>query len=654
MRILCFCIVLIGWMTQLGAQTSVRPQTLRWGKVSDEEQALTHCPYDSSAAAVVLADVGVWRPYNLERGQIALQRHVRIKILKPEALDLAEVALTYRGEVGEEQIRNLSAQTLNYRERWPHWKRIPLALEHLPATTLDSVWREKRFTLREVQPGSIIEYRYQWVTSDFDQLKPWRFQREIPTLYSEVRLSGLAKGDFLTASMGENLAPYLRGTQRWIRRDLPALHPYRYGPGTGTEGIALHFQFAHLPTIQQSQGSVWYYDNVANGGSADSIRWRILNENLEYPSRFVETPERYAALQSLVRSLTEGDTTRAGTIEALYYHLNRYLRWNGRYARQTWRSPSEIYRSQRGSSADLNLLLLEMLNLAGIPAQKCFIATRDHSGYFLDKPFLSQFNHVLVRVPADSLGSEQLLDLTRPLGQPGLLPFDCLRDRGYVAWGADSGWVALPTPAQQSSQQGGTLRVADGRLHLDLQGVPGGYPAQQLRQAWARADSVGQLWQALADSLPGPWQPVGGSLSGGPPQSELLLWQAQFSRPWSQPDTLTLAPLQWLAVAPPQLDQDRPYQPLFFRYPRSFQYRYEIEVPTGYRVADLPPDRQIVWADGQMALELRVQQVAQKVVVQAGWSLLQPRIPSGQANDALDFALAAHLAWEQVRVVLVR
>ena len=41
------------------------------------------------------------------------------------------MTLAYRGGSKEEEIRNLAAQTINYRDRWPHWERS-LSLGQLP------------------------------------------------------------------------------------------------------------------------------------------------------------------------------------------------------------------------------------------------------------------------------------------------------------------------------------------------------------------------------------------------------------------------------------------------------------------------------------------------------------------------------------------
>lgn len=648
MRTLYFWLFLTISQSLLFAQ--VRPDAPRWGHVSSEYAALTSCPFDTSAAAVVLSDVGSWQNYSLEDGTLAFSRHVRIKILKPDALDIAEVVLRFRGQTGEEQIRNLEAQTLNYRERWPHWERIPLALEHLPGKKVDEVYSEKRFTFRDVKVGSIIEYRYSLITPDFETLRPWHFQREIPTLYSDIRLSGFESGEYLVASTGRHTAEYLRGTKRYIRKNIPALTPAPYGPGAGTERIGLHFQFTYQPSIQQMLGYVYYY-GVKNDVT-DSLQWHFFNENLEYLSRFSETEQNYTALQSLVRSLIEEDSSHQGRIDAIFYHLNRYMRWDGQYSRQVWRSPSAIYRSQRGSSAELNLLLLEMLTLAGIPARKCFIATQDHSPYFVQKPILTQFNHVLVLVPSTENHQAFVLDLTQPFARPGFPPSDCLPSVGYIPWGADSGWTAVPPPAMTSTQISYVWKAHGDTAHLEIQGVPEGYVAQNLRKQWALSATTGDFWQQLADSLPGVWSHQSGEFQPGIRPGELTLLQGSFIQELAQPRRIALKPLEWLTQAPPFIDSNSDRSATYFRYPREFTYRFEIQIPEGYRVAETIPTRLHQTSEKELVCELRSEQRDGKLILTANWAINQPTLPGTHQHEVIAFSQAAWLTWKSASVVL--
>ncbi len=48
-------------------------------------------------------------------------------------------------------------------------------------------WSKVIFTFPNAVPGAILEYEYTLASLDFENLDTWYFQREIPTLWSEMR-----------------------------------------------------------------------------------------------------------------------------------------------------------------------------------------------------------------------------------------------------------------------------------------------------------------------------------------------------------------------------------------------------------------------------------------------------------------------------------
>src|SRR5690242_7324009 len=84
---------------------------IKWGKVTDEELKLKICPFDSSAAAVVLCDYG---DVSFNYGSyVTINRHIRIKILDRKAIDRANIILSYYVENELEKITDIKAQTIN-------------------------------------------------------------------------------------------------------------------------------------------------------------------------------------------------------------------------------------------------------------------------------------------------------------------------------------------------------------------------------------------------------------------------------------------------------------------------------------------------------------------------------------------------------------
>src|SRR5690606_36144933 len=81
---------------------------VKWGKVSEEELAMTVYETETAAAALVLCNYGELR-FNLIKGDIRydFEQHKRIKILKRAGFDEGDVAIPFHKN---EAIRNLQVQ----------------------------------------------------------------------------------------------------------------------------------------------------------------------------------------------------------------------------------------------------------------------------------------------------------------------------------------------------------------------------------------------------------------------------------------------------------------------------------------------------------------------------------------------------------------
>jgi len=124
----------------------------------------------------------------------------------------------------------------------------------------------------------------------------------------------------------------------------------------------------------------------------------------------------------------------------------------------------KAYEAHRGTSADVNLLLIAALREAGLPAYPVLLSTRDHGRINPEYPLLERFNYVVALVPLAD-GKDLLVDATNPLLPCGVLPKRCLNKSGRLIAKkeADGRWVDL-APAQRH------VRYRQVALMLDAQG----------------------------------------------------------------------------------------------------------------------------------------------------------------------------------------
>jgi hypothetical protein len=114
-------------------------------------------------------------------------RHFRAKIFKNTGYHLASNnIILFHSTNGKEQLTSLKGRVYNIE----NGKVVESELEKemINEQEIDNKNTEKKFTLPNVREGSIIEYQYS-IISDFVSLPEWRFQSEVPALWSEYRVS---------------------------------------------------------------------------------------------------------------------------------------------------------------------------------------------------------------------------------------------------------------------------------------------------------------------------------------------------------------------------------------------------------------------------------------------------------------------------------
>jgi len=94
---------------------SAQKAPAKFGDIPMEDMTMKVYPLDSSASAVVLFDYGVsYLSSTAISTGLTVERHVRIKILKKEGLDQADISiLLYHEGTSAETVGNLKAVTYN-------------------------------------------------------------------------------------------------------------------------------------------------------------------------------------------------------------------------------------------------------------------------------------------------------------------------------------------------------------------------------------------------------------------------------------------------------------------------------------------------------------------------------------------------------------
>lgn len=438
----CFFVCLLALVLVLPCQTEAasipaQPEGHAYGDIPEWAWQLDTVPFDPSAAAVILQDVGYVR---LDYGQaMSFRRHVRIKILRPEAVSLADVFIPVYHEDNLEQLTSLKAASYN-RTAQGQIKVNKLKRKQSYLINRDAQWQEQVFSLPAVRAGTIIEYRYTILSENIAFLESWDFQQDYPVIYSQINVQIPDQLQYRVLLQGKQLAARYDAQPRnsWELDALPAIPQEPYAPNPDNYVERIRFQ---LQNYRSSEPGV-----VGTKVWLSLMRdWEELASQLEGSNPWLGYTSRTSLYHKLAAGLSSIEASQLAISKRLLGLMHERFTWSGAYSIFPQQSLKESLRSRRCNSFEQNMIYCALLRQQGLEAWPVITSTRDNGRLVKELPLLSQCNHVLVQYVAD--GDTLLSDATAPWLAPGELPLQTANEWGYRISSQYPGWVSLPAEA---------------------------------------------------------------------------------------------------------------------------------------------------------------------------------------------------------------
>ena len=498
--------LLAGWL--LASTAQAQPEPIKFGLVDAKD--LTAAPFATdSAAAVVLCDFGRSRLKGKSNGfQVVFERVTRIKILTKAGYDEAtvEIPLYHRGD-NHERVTNLRGCTYNLVNGTVEKTKLEASGAFFEKRTANV--NVQKFTLPNVRAGAVIEFAYTLSSDYLFNFQDWTFQRAIPVRWSEYRVSipsfyrykiiyqntrdftvneaHVGATNLLVDRKMDRSAGMLAGQSmsslnisapteehQWALKDVPALvaEPYMTTP---QDYVArLDFELA---------GEQWpdepYHDLTGT--------WAQVDERLLADEDFGGRLNRASPLKEQLRDVAARFPIVAERAAAVRAAVLAAVRYDGTDRYSAPDPLRKAFEAHRGTSAEVNLLLIAALRDAGLPAHPLLLSTRDHGHVSQEFPLLERFNYVVALVPL-AAGKDLLVDATEPLLPCGVLPERCLNRAGRLIMKnpAEGRWVDLsPTQRHVRYQQVALTLDAQGGLSGKVHAEHGGYAGTDARQELA-------------------------------------------------------------------------------------------------------------------------------------------------------------------------
>lgn len=472
---------------------------LKWGKPTDQELQMTEYALDKEADAVVLyhkTDVSYQFTNNDFR--VIYRVNTRLKVLKPEGKRVADGQIAYleneTNRTRREIVTGLKATAYNMEDG----KLVKTKMERSMTSEerLDKNQMVLKFSVPQVKVGTVIEIEYRIDSDYYGNIRDWYAQRDIPVLYTcyelsipewftfnieETGMNHMEKKESsepMTLLFSGGTENILTNIKTFVGRNLPALkdddfvwHAADYGDKVTAELAGIF-----IPgSVYKSYTSTW--DDIDNQLLSDEDFGGRLKRN---------SPLKDEIIAAGIPDISD----KKERIAAVWKLLKSKVRWNGDYA--FWgKSASKILKEGTGTNSDINFLLINMLQDAGIESTPVVMRTRDSGILPLSHSSLKYLNTFVVGIPMTDSGMAYL-DGSAEDGYLNVLPAKLLVTRARVVQkpGADL-WVNL-----QANARGRETAIVQAQLSAD--GQLKGQKSTMLVEEAAAAKR--RLWRLAKDS----------------------------------------------------------------------------------------------------------------------------------------------------------
>lgn len=588
--------------------------TFKFGEIPREQLEQTIYSIDSTANAIVLFDAG--ESYVDTDMNVRFKRHIRIKILTDAGLEQGDISISYREGDPEQDIKDLEAVSYTLMDN-DEIRESKLGRRDHFTEKINDNWNRLKFSVPGLTAGSVFEYRYEIVSESPVDLKGWKFQQDIPVLWSEYSASIPEWYDFLTlvrsfypleinsrstyqsnvkvrystynsnsSNTNENAyyqrkvnktayVDYQGTTHTWAMKDIPSItdEPYLNSAEDYAAKVIMQLNSYQYPYSKR--------ENVLS-------TWLDLIDIVEKSGNFGDHLHSYGRLKEAVTEVTSEEQTDEEKLITLYNLVRNRMNLDEDYQFFIGEPLDDIFQKGTGNSSEINMILVQLLKEAGIESYPLMLSTRSH-GEVLDMfPIIEQFNHAIAYAKIGE--KEYKLDAIHKDRPYHLLPVADLNGRGIVINPENPKWVPLVYDEVARETQSVLVNLAsEGKFKGTIQSKETGAFSYTLKKYFTGDDSLDKAHDFLfGDSKPITLETL---ITENREEENSFTYEAQFS---GSETLIEEAGVLYINPFFIQRVEENPFQRMERKYPVDFNFPFvrqtitKINFPEGWEPDEIP------------------------------------------------------------------
>ena len=417
------------------------------------EIEMAKCSFDPEAEAIFLRKDAIVNPD--EDGRMISHHRVRIKILQEKGKDYGNIKIPFYHQYEYETIEDIRAVVVNYTANGVKQMSF-LAPKDIYTKKRDAYYSVINFALPDVRTGSILEYTYTSRRRSYRPIDYWYFQDELPVLHSHFEFTILPNSEFSYRVLRSPVYPVNLvqdknlGKLLFEMNELPAIRDEPFMDSRNDYLQRVELQLSSVGAGIDRNRFIASWPEATRQLLNDEEFGLTLNRSISGTSDLIKTAK-----------LIPDEKKR---MEFLFREVSNTMSWNGYQGIYMAEKLKTVWSEKKGSAAEINLLLINLMMAAELDADPLLVSERWHGKVTTEQAFLNQFNKVVCYVTIN--GKQFFLDATDPQPIIDLIPRDLLNTTGYIVNKKESRFLNLRDDVHQEKRNINFLGkiLADGTM----------------------------------------------------------------------------------------------------------------------------------------------------------------------------------------------
>jgi len=369
---------------------------------------------------------------------------IKLKIYKKDGLKWANFSMPYYvgyEKLNDESIRIESASTYNLEN--DKVVKTKVAREGKFMEQINEYWKVKSLTFPNVKEGSIIELKYVLKTENISSLPEFQFQYDIPvnkvkyvTEIPELYIYKAIQKGFVAVSKEEKLEKTSQSFDSKVHNT-----PVSETLTLNYNQIVTSYSASDIPALKEED----YVNNINNYYGKIEHELQIIRMPNKDPKQIATTWEAVAksiyddenfntAINKFdyftfdVRLIINNISSPEEKTKKIFNFVKNKMHWNGKFSYYPKSKMEQAYADKVGNIAEINLMLVSMLRMAGVDANPVLVSTRENG--IAPFPNRTLFNYVIAAVNIDE--KTILLDASSKYADFNILPIRDLNGFGRL------------------------------------------------------------------------------------------------------------------------------------------------------------------------------------------------------------------------------